>query len=191
MGDYDDNCRNCDTSVFITDYASGVTSCAECGCCRDDLFTVVECSYKQKELAAGFGFREESYLDGPRFEEAAVERNQLFASRKNSPPYKRETYWSERISQWRLQEPCIEENDWQRIVAKWEEFTGKFRGDNEPLPRFKTACWTRNANGSLACDYVLDKEDCRQLLWAIDGDLKRIGDGKPVFVKKYLVSHFF
>jgi hypothetical protein len=138
------------------------------------------------------GFRKESYPVGARFEEVASEQAFLSSRRKNSPPYKRETYFSERISQWQLTEPDIDEDHWRVINAKWEQWTGRFWSAEYPgpLPRFASARWTRDKRGNMRCNLVLTKEMCRQLLWAIDDEIRAIGNGKPIFVKKYLVSCF-
>ena len=185
-----DCCQNCGGGVFVSDYQHGTVACHSCGCCRDDVMAVVDCPRSERTMAGGMGFRQESYTVGAVFEEGDSERVHLRQKRKSSPPYKRETYWSERISQWRLQEPEISRADWQEITDKWNEFTGRYRLEGEPLPRFEAARWTSLPDGSERCNLVLTKEMCRQLLWAIDDETRRVGVGKPVFVKKFLVSHF-
>lgn len=181
-----DCCQNCGGSVFVTDYQHGSVSCYSCGCCRDDLVSVVDCPRHDRETADGMGFRQESFTSAAVFEEPDSERAHQRNKRKNSPPYKRETYWSERISQWRLQEPEIEREHWQEITDKWEEFTGRWRIPGDSLPRFAQARWQNSR-----CNLLLTKELCRQLLWAIDDEIRRVGGRKPIFVKKFLVSFLF
>lgn len=186
-----DCCQNCGGSVFVTDYQHGSVSCLTCGCCRDDLVSVVDCSRREREATDGVGFYQESFPFGSVLEEVGSERTFQRNRRKNSPPYKRETYWSERISQWRLQEPEIEREHWQEITDKWHEFTGLYRLPGEPLPRFEAARWVLQPDGTVRCNLLLTKELCRQLLWAIDDDIRRVGGRKPIFVKKFLVrAHF-
>jgi hypothetical protein len=125
----------------------------------------------------------------------ATERALAAKTRVNSPPYKRETYWSERISQWRQLEPTIVTADFNAIQSMWEELTGRFHdpdhpNDAFPPPLFVGAVWRRRGIGYL-CDFMLDKEDCRKLLWAIDA--KFIAEpfrGKPYFVKVSLFVYF-
>lgn len=185
-----DCCINCGYAVFVCDYERGSVCCDNCGCCRDDVLAVVDCTHKDSQRQIGGSARKESYAYGARYEDVASERVFLSSRRKNSPPYKRETYWSERISQWQLKEPDIEDSHWRVIVAKWEEWTGIWWSPDDcgPLPQFPAARWRRGIDGSMRCNLVLTKEMCRQLLWAIDDDIRGRFDGKPIFVKKYLVS---
>jgi hypothetical protein len=86
-------------------------------------------------------------------------------------------------------EPDIDSGDLELIFAKWAEFTGKFYNPALPYnPRYPPpvfeCTWTRDSAGNLKCDYVIDKEDCRQLLWAIDTDIECIGARRSIFVKK-------
>lgn len=76
----------------------------------------------------------------------------------NSAPYKRQTYFSERVSQWRMQEPDIDEDDWLAIETTF--FAGKFTTDGK-----------------------ITKEDVRSVLRAVDNKLE--GE-RPRFVRKYL-----
>ena len=184
-----DCCLNCGYNMFECNYATGTVSCLECGCCRDDVLAVVDCTHKDRERANGHGVRQESYPNGAVVEEVDAERIFVNSRRKNSPPYKRETYFSERISQWRLLEPEIDSADWQVIERMWEDFTGKWKSVTG-VPRFKDARWSRAPGDILRCNLVLTKEMCRELLWAIDDRQRAAGIAKPIFVKKYLVSHF-
>lgn len=208
----DGACFNCGCCDFVVDFEKGDRVCVECGCCDPGRLAVHTEGYKATHNAWGhraqFVNVQETVPSGAYYENCldavAAERNR----RSNSPPYRRETYWSERISQWRMREPDIDAADFARILAKWHDFTARFGG----TPRFAGAVWTAVDR----CSYVLDKEDCRELLWSIDEEItrdkvdtgqltyaqKRIYEhqgidvaaiGKPFFVKKYLVSlsHFF
>lgn len=83
-----------------------------------------------------------------------------------SAPYRRETYFAERISQWRGHEPAIPDDDFSLIKARYWEFTGQW-----PSPKQR---WARN--------HVLSKDDCRALLWDLDNERASY----TYFVKKYL-----
>lgn len=188
-----DCCVNCGNGVFVCDYERGSVSCNECGCCRDDVLAVVDCSHADAAGENGARGRKEAYPVGACYEEPSVERAFQNSRRKNSPPYKRETYFSERISQWQLKEPDIDSRDWETIRHKWDEWTGRWWSPDDagPLPRFAAARWERGASGGMRCNLVLTKEMCRQLLWAIDDDQRSPFNPKPIFVKKYLVSGVF
>ncbi len=88
----DGNCGNCGLRDYVVDYARGSVACAGCGACRD------------MALLVGGGGRAatvpyESYANGAyheNFDDAVAE---AMARLSNSPPYRRETYFSERISQ--------------------------------------------------------------------------------------------
>ncbi len=188
-----DLCGNCGCSSFVLDYERGDAYCEECGCCDE--------ARLQKDAA---GFKEthdehggllvgacvyETGSSGATVTDAATERAVASKTRHNSPPYRRATYWSERISQWRMVEPNIDAADLQLISDKWAVLTGKYFNPaftfnpHFPAPVFEGCVWERDAvTGVLRCSYVIDKEDCRQLLWAIDEDINSVGDRKPFFV---------
>lgn len=99
-----DNCRNCGCGEFVADYQRGNVVCVECGC--EDAYgqlQVADATYD--DCVDAFGCRifaappRESVVSGAYFTTPALERAVAASTRKNSPPYKRETYWSERISQ--------------------------------------------------------------------------------------------
>lgn len=143
--------------------------------------------------------------------DAVVEERQRRKS--TSPPYRRDTYWAERISQWREQEPEIPSSDFEQIEQRWKQFTGElWEFGIGQSPKWSDASWSFDAHRVRRCSRILSKEDCRQILWSIDEELakhynpdalswdqKRIymhegidpaSVGKPMFVKKYLVSLF-
>ena len=84
-------------------------------------------------------------------------------------------------------EPNIDSADLQLIADKWGVLTGKYFNPafafnpHFPAPVFEGCVWER-VDGQLRCNYTLNKEDCRQLLWAIDEDIISVGDRKPFFV---------
>ncbi len=92
-------------------------------------------------------------------------------------------------------EPEIDPGDLQLIVDKWHVLSGRFYNAmlpynaHFPPPVWSDCEWTRDESGAMRCTYVIDKEDCRRLLWAIDTDIECVGDRRSVFVKRYLVSN--
>ena len=88
-------------------------------------------------------------------------------------------------------EPEIDAADLALITQKWEVLTGKYYNAALPFnPHFPPAAWDGaewhrdTKTGNMRCSHVLDKEDCRQLLWAIDTDIECVGDRRSVFVKR-------
>lgn len=191
-----DNCRNCGCGEFVADYQRGNVVCVECGC--EDAYgqlQVADATYD--DCVDAFGCRifaappRESVVSGAYFTTPALERAVAASTRKNSPPYKRETYWSERISQWRMLEPGIPVDDMQRICEAYEFIAGRYEDGFHPKSkiheRFKhlAGTWLRDKYGCVRPNprHVLDKEDCRAILWSIDRDIAESGSGKQVFVK--------
>lgn len=152
----------------------------------------------------------ESIFAGAYYEDVADGKAESMANmRGGSAPYRRQTYWAERISQWRMLEPGIEEDDMLVIRRKWHELTnwGGFSGENKYGGEWLNA---------MVYTYTITKEDCRELLWSIDNDRRErhrrtalmhqevdrelglpprkpaeIAEAdKPFFVKKYLVRRF-
>ena len=187
----DCGCENCGSTTLVVDYERGSYCCEECGCVARDPIQVAVGSYKTSHDIFGVRVagapRDEPVLAGARVTTVAAER-MANERRKCSPPYRRETYWAERISQCRMLEPAIDEGDLRLILAQYDEFTNKYL--TNPNAVWADAEWKRNDRGALVCNRIIDKEDCRQLLWAIDERRARVEGAKPVFVKKYLVSAF-
>ncbi len=184
-----DVCGNCGCADFLVDEHRGTYTCEECGCV--DSAPILKATGAYKESFDCTGTRRhtapvfESVVSGVYHTTAALDMAQS-RPRGNSPPYRRETYWSERISQWRLQEPDFVEGDSQRIEEKWQQLSGYF-GGIERHARFANVNWERGVDGAMRTvpRFVLDKEDCRAILWSIDSDIETAG-GKPTFVKRYL-----
>lgn len=175
MDDYG-NCRNCGAADYFVDAERGECSCSECGAVYDDARLMVA-SARYKELYDGCGNRQfraplvEAVRTGVYCENAALAKAEL-RNQKHSAPYQRATYFAERISQWRGEEPSIPTYDFQEIQRLYDRHTDRW----ELLGHRR---WQR--------DYCLSKEDMRQLLWEIDNERRERGL-KPYFVKKYLVS---
>lgn len=180
----DGACRNCDGVDFVFDYRTGDVACATCGCCADVVLSVAGASFKESKTALGNpNGRVRVYETAPIGAfvlSVADAKAALRNACSNSPPYRRETYWSERCSQWQMREPEIDEQHMRIIRERWDHMRGRFADHNGINPNGSAARWSR--------DHILDKEDCRQLLWSIDNN---VSTGKfavkPYFVKKYLV----
>ena len=154
-------CSNCGHLIWIRDNARGDRCCASCGAIQDQIFVAAP-RYNEVFDDDGnlniHGAKRESYVAGDRREESAFAPSSRSSS---SAPYKRATYFSERLSQWQMLEPEINERDWELIASTW---------------RFSDF-WKRN---------VLTKEDIRAILRRIDECFVK---GRPRFVKKYLEKH--
>lgn len=192
------SCRNCGHDAYLMDFERGTATCAECGCVDPEPLSVGGSGYSRVHDKEGnrLGFVRgyESVRYGAYVESVgefiATERRRRAPG--SSPPYRRETYFAERISQWRMREPAIPAEDWREIVAAFEHFTDKWGvlGRVE----FVGAKWERDILGgpsasgrvhsSLRCNYVIGKDDCRRLLWHIDSQLDALGR-KPYFVVSY------
>ncbi len=189
-------CRNCGGMDFCLNYDIGDSTCVECGCV-DDARLAIHChSYKATFGALGEKLFDapmaESIRSGAYYENILDAQAESRATLSNSAPYRRQTYWAERISQWRMLEPDIEHCDLQRIERKWEDFTCKYSMDPAAVPKFPGK-WIRRDSGARVFTYTLTKEDCRAILWSIDEDIAKcpLTQGKPFYVKKYLVSACF
>ena len=179
-------CANCGSVAFCFDYARGDCVCVDCGACDYGRLAVATGYFV--DPATGYSVRAPSFAGVAVVTDAAEYVAEQTKTLKASTPYKRETYWSERISQWRQLEPSIEQCDWNGIKKQWQIFTGFY---DEDTPKFVGARWFRESEfGTLKCSYVLRKEDCREILHTIDKQ-RTINGQRPYFVKKYLVSFFF
>lgn len=182
------NCVNCGADDFAVDGERGDCVCRECGCVDRVPLSVggngysarLDCNGNQIPGVHGY----ESINGASIVMEAPPGRKKR---KGTSPPYRRDTYFAERISQWRMHEPGIPTPDAQEIERAYDYFTDKW-GTRGGVTDFPGAVWSRTERG-LRCSYVINKEDCRQLLWHIDAQRSARG-AKPYFVKKYLVSFF-
>lgn len=180
------NCANCGADDFAVDAERGDCVCRDCGAVDRIPITVGGNGYSARLDGSGNQIPGVHGYESINGASIVLEPPPSKKQRKGtSPPYRRDTYFAERISQWRMLEPGIPASDMQEIERAYEHFTDKWglRGGETIFPGAK---WTRTERG-LSCSYVIDKEDCRKLLWHIDADRKSTGR-KPYFVKKYLVS---
>lgn len=163
---YDGHCANCTGATFVVDYERGDSVCCTCGCVEPTRLMVVQNTFKQNFDYEGTRRHDvppqESMVVGAFFEDVVDRRIQQSRGKSNSAPYRRATYFAERISQWRLQEPTIVADDLRTILQAYD--------------------------AKYSMQYVMSKEECRTLLWEIDARLKT-HNLVPRFVKRYLVSN--
>lgn len=194
-------CENCGEREYYMDFAAGTSTCVACGCVdRDGTIAVVALGYKETHTVDGArcidGPVEESLCRANHVESVEDTLEQLPRGKYrsigrqlrdrdkwrlgNSAPYKRETYFSERVSQWRHNEPDICLDDTRAIIRMYERFTRQ-RHMSHP-----TVVWLGYTSdvGTFQLARPMTKEDCRTLLAACDADQHM----PPRFVKKYLVS---
>ena len=152
-------CDNCGRFNFVEDFGRGDILCGDCGLVADRIFCFAP-SYSSTHDAHGnrtaalapAGKRPRAYhgvFKGP-----------------TSTPYKRGTYFNEKLAQYRQLEPEIPEKDADKIYKRYREL-------NEST--FKLERWYGEPN----------KEHIRQVLGSIDADRKANGK-KPRFVRVYL-----
>lgn len=153
----------------MVDYERGDSVCCTCGCVEPTRLMVVQNTYKQNFDCAGYRRHDvppqESMVVGAYFEDVSDRLIQQSSGKSNSAPYRRATYFAERISQWRLQEPAIVADDLRTI---FQAYDAKYTNQQ----------------------HVMCKDECRTLLWEIDARLKT-HNLIPRFVKRYLVSACF
>lgn len=160
-------CRNCGGCDFAVDYACGECCCEGCGCV-DSRLMVASASFKQTFDLNGTRVEQAPLVE--MFSSAAFSTtaaDELLAERLRataSAPYKRRTYFSERLSQWQSREPAIDRVDFEEIRTLYQEYNG---GKHQA---WKTMAvdnpWRKVPIWSL--DRAFSKEDCRTLLWEID-----------------------
>ena len=102
-------CPNCDGEIDEFQCYGGYIVCGECGLCLDNVRLAQPTRAERTEAAA---------IGGPVVEEAAMGTGTIVHS--SSAPYKRATYFAERLSQWSMSEPEIPDEDWELIE---QEFT--------------------------------------------------------------------
>ena len=148
-------CQNCNNDVMVTDYKTGDIYCRFCGCVNDRLRLVAH-SFRKVFDDAG-NIRPDAPIYEP-FQRGTVclDNYEPMFPKTNSAPYKRATYFAERISQWQQTEPEIPEEDQYRISYEYYDM------------RFPP-------------EYILAKDDIRLILRCLNTEhqTKR-------FVDKYL-----
>lgn len=162
-------CGNCGGVVFAANATTGDVYCIACGGIDQRLlvdaptFSELFDSYGNLRQFCPKG---EIYHAGEHCEDVGAAQP-LRSS--NSAPYRRATYWAERISQWRQNEPSIPADDWQAISHAYITFTS-----DGPLSKW-------------SLDYTLAKDDIRELLRSCDKQLEQ-RKVRTRFVRRYLVS---
>lgn len=152
MADGCSTCSYCNGSDIREDFAAGHWVCYGCGVVTDGVFCDAP-SYRELGHVAR----------APRFRRQGT----TVVVVPKSMPYKRITYFNEKLSQWSLDAPPICEDDEKRIFDWWTEH-------GEPL-KFTVEQWW---------DPIYSKSIIRAMLAAIDQEL--VDEGKrPRFVRKY------
>jgi len=157
-------CSNCNARDLFVCAERGEITCGSCGCVDGEYRVCISvASYKAVFDATGT-----RAFNAPLSE--PVHRGNFFvddshASRRTtSAPYKRSTYFNERLTQWCQVEPRINDDDMTTIDS------------------YCTARWGEK--------HVLTKEELRDVLWDIDLTKQRLNAYyKPYFVKKYLEKY--
>jgi hypothetical protein len=177
-----DECLNCGSADFICDEQAGLYVCSDCGCCCD-VVRVEAPTYKQ--LFGAFGELSEGVcaesLVGHSYAVDVIEARRRAKRQRissNSAPYRRSTYFAERVSQWRELEPAIDDDDWDEIAHHWSRLSGNWMS--------RRRRWPQDAQYKIfATDHVMDRADCRLLLRQLDEKLIA-NEQRPRYVRKYL-----
>lgn len=147
-------CRSCRSVDFVEDFARGDSICGNCGCCAESLFID-----DRKLLAFGDEHIPAQAFVPDRPTKSHISRETFAAvHRAKNLPYKRATYFAERISQWIGTEPVIPNHDLKPIwLRRWPKGS-------------KRTC---------------TKQEIRAILADIDTELVSSGQ-RPRFIRKYL-----
>lgn len=165
------NCAECGGTEFCDDYARGDRVCSGCGATGDTLRVAAP---RYNELFDASGNRRVARAVAESYPIHATCATVFSAGRRrravSSAPYKRSTYWAERISQWQQNEPRIPTEDWDEIECAYLDEWWDAAPVEPP---------------------ALDKDRIRGLLRSLDLARKRDEDlapedRKPRFVRKYL-----
>lgn len=175
-------CHVCNHHIWLVDAARGDYVCRGCGAVQDGVR--IGCTSVKE--------REQAYSQGHlvRNEHLAAIGEPGPCKRSRSAPYKRITYFSERISQWAQCEPEIPEDDWHWILDAYNEwcFTNKGR-----YPRvLPTPAQLRTTSVQIPGTFLLTKEEVRSLLVLVEtrdySQFIDFEDDRPKvghYVKKY------
>lgn len=168
-------CENCGSPRYVVDYQRGDNVCEDCGAVAPDHLMLAVDTYKSQYDCSGtripYAPAQESIPAGAYYEDCRDGAAQEAASHGKSAPYRRATYFSERVSQWRQTEPDINRDDLRAIFRFYDTLVGRYGEELREYPD----------------GHILTKEDTRKLLWRLDNDEVAAGR-KPRFVKCYLVS---
>lgn len=184
-------CENCGGIDYWVDIERGQYTCVECGCVDRDRPVLLHAP-RYAELKDSDGTRrafapvEEARSHGAYREDIHTTLALARGNMRTSAPYRRETYCSERLSQWQMQEPPIPASDMRDIQREFDTLADRW--GNPPQGEWP-ARWDARAR-SVVLERPMSKDMCRIMLKRIDTRIGLHGHA-PYFVKKYLVSHRF
>ncbi len=169
------SCEVCGRDDWIPDVQRGDLICRGCGLCQDRIRLGGD-SFRQNqarndggdhrnlvETAMDFAYPNPN-LRPDRMPTLSTKKRSLGSSR--SAPYKRITYFRERLSQWQQTEPGIPESDWSRIVDSYLFWAKSQRLE----PYVPTVEQLKSASGRIPGTILLEKEEIRAIL--VDADTR-------------------
>lgn len=158
-------CNNCGGSDRFSDNKGGYILCA-CGAVID---TIRIAAPRYKEVFDRNGSIRHNAPKAEAFDYGSFVLDVCppRIRKSNSAPYKRLTYWGERLSQWRMREPQIPDNHWNHILDTWE----------------------RVSKGEFDFNAV-DKEFIREILRLVDEELQTTPRFKKKYLEKWLTIRF-
>lgn len=189
-------CPNCLGNDWECDEHRGDLVCQCCGFCDGGLLVSVPTGFdKQQAIAIGETIPQQSTRDAAfnSLQSSVHSRRAVVRApskrRRNCRPshnsYKRIVYFRERISQWLMEEPEIDEGDWEQICASYLDVGIRKYGRAPTIP---TTTELRESKGRLVPGAMpLTKSDVRSILSACDAVISSDIDDKegPRFIRRY------
>lgn len=150
-------CANCRSMDFREEHSSGSVICMGCGLVQSEILFLDYGYQESYDVAGGFDVNTAR---------TAFSREAVRTVHKNtqSLPYKRQTYFNERLSQWQCNEPRIPEEDMAAIKQLWDSYAKVAWPDT----------WAHKP----------PKERIGAVLTTLDSDLVKDGH-RPRFVRVY------
>lgn len=181
------SCVNCGADDWTTDEQRGDVVCCVCGLCDGGVAVLIPTySEQQQAFESGHCLPSESFRDAAF--NVAPPNGFGGKSVRGSPgrTYKRKTYFNERISQWLMAEPRIDDDDWFLICEEWQTRCIVKYGQRTVIPT-RRQLRRRNLQ-PIRGSRVPTREDIRCILGSCDA-LKEndpwAEDSETHFVSKY------
>lgn len=175
-----DACINCSFSNWLLDDSRGLFVCGNCGLCGETVSVNNPVHHESNgdgapAMAPNLLFdclhrRELQIETGPSLEK--IQRRgtkrangKLRTKQPKYVPYKKRTYFNERLSQWALTDPDIDDGDWGRICCAYIDFCIE-RGITVHIPTKEELAMSRGKR--IANTYAVTKNDVRLILARCD-----------------------
>jgi hypothetical protein len=116
-------CSNCGASdLWFAEQSTGDIVCGGCGLC-DHVIAIHQLSRNEREREGNARDENFQYLASNTIPHSTdIQQGSIKSKRSRSAPYKRTTYFTERLNQWLMCEPDIPDNDWAEIEYGFRDF---------------------------------------------------------------------